>query len=527
VVELLSLPEDLGHLDVVAVQPMVTDQLPNGVTLRTDKAASISTSQSATGQDFALVGGTCTAAAAGQYQSLQQGAVVCQLAQDMHPGDRVKITIPVHFSAELADNTMLVNHAMVQNGSDGFVPGVLNQGVEKDPKPANNTSRFTQIVNGKVDLAAKLEITSISTTETDCDGNTKESDYRGPGSRKLISVTMTNQGKSTANHPSFNIQRTVEAVADLSEAKINGISFDLTGYCQALATSITCDMPIKVSPGEKVNITYPITTLPSATPNSDAGYPDTLTVTSESQDSNPGNNVAYAPIRIGAAKSKLCTNKVAVERLSDVNPAVHDQINWAFQANGNFVYEITVNAPAGGHYADAQNVLVDDVMPIGLVPITATASQGSCKITSSPVGSTVSKSGTAHADADHPQYTVLCDLGTVSGNNPDGSAPTATIYIAGKVDGDAVQLYGTGVTAEGWNWASEVKNIANTTYGEARLPSTGTAVVDLIRRPTQGMPTQSHPATGVDDKFTLLIAAGLMAAGAFLMSRRVRVGKAK
>ena len=524
-VELLHLPNDLNFLDVVAVQPMITDQLPEGVSLR-DGVAKIVTLNSQTGKDFSLTGGNCSASDRGTYPQLENGSVVCHLAQNMHPGDKLTITVPVKFAANLSDGTILINQAMVQNGSKGFVAGVLNQGEEKDPKPANNTSRITQVVRGNVDLAAKLAITNLKTTQATCAADDPtDVKYDGPGSRKLISVDITNNGKSNAIKPTFNIKRTIEAVADLTAAKIDGKPFDLTGYCDALTTSITCNLPNDLGAGKTVHIDYPITTLASAVPNND--YPDTLTVSSDSPDSKSSNNIAYAPISIGDAKSEVCTAKTPVDRVSDVPAALRDQIDWAFKANGNFVYEITVRPPQGGHYADAANTMVEDVMPIGLVPMSALSTQGVCEISNAPYGKTVSESGTAHADAKHPQYTVHCDLGVLNGNNPDGSSPTAIIYIAGKVDSDAVQLYGAGVTAAGWNWASDVPNVATTTFGEARLGNSGmsidTAFVDLLARPTvAAAELPRHPATGVD-KFALLLALGLLTSGGYLIARRRRL----
>jgi hypothetical protein len=399
----------------------------------------------------------------------------------------------------------------------------LNQGVEKDPKPGNNTSRITQIVRSDVDLSAALAIFSLDSAESDCNGNTKVSEYRGPGSQKLIDVTITNNGKSTATNPSFTIKRSMEAVAKLSEAKIDGQPFDLTEYCTALTTSITCALPNDLAAGKKVHVTYPITTMPSSIPNNEPGYKDVLTVTSDSPDYQFANNVASAPIRVGKAKSELCTTKTPVERITDVNPALRDGIHWAFKANGHFVYQITVNPPAGGHYADAQNVVVEDIMPIGLVPQSALSTKGSCAITSYTSGKTIAGSGTAQASAKHPLYMVSCDLGTISGNNPDGSAPTATIYVAGHVDSDAVQLYGEGLSADGWNWVSAVPNTATTTFSGARHISSSVATVDLVRRPMIATnPVPQHPATGVD-RFTLLIAAGLLGAGCFLLARRRRL----
>ena len=92
-------------------------------------------------------------------------------------------------------------------------------------------------------------------------------------------------------------------------------------------------------------------------------------------------------------------------------------------AGGPFTYQIAVSVPATG-LADAQGVVLDDLLPIGFVAMQASATNALCTIT--PV---VGPGGVRSA--------VLCSLGTVPGWAGTAPPPPVLVTVHGVLDPDA------------------------------------------------------------------------------------------
>lgn len=457
-----------GTDGVYVIQPLVTDQLPAGVSIGNPVGATITTTTSANGTNYSLEGGDCTTDPTTILKpeqlansTLPAGTLYCMLAENMPEGDEAQITVPIKFDSNVTDGSTIVNTAMVQNTSDRFIPGQLNHGVETDQNQQNNTSTVYTTVSATTSLVGSLAVSNAHSPGVDCNGNPTDPTYTGPGSTKQISVNIQNTGTADAANPGFTIQRTTGGLADVSQMRINGIlasDLGITPQCTLLVESIVCTLPgYSIEPGQTLNITYPVTTLASDSPGS---YPDTLTVVSST---TPTSSVTYqnatSPIVIGQPVTNMCLTKTPA--MTTTNPGDGDQ---GYAAGSNFSYALNIAPPTGGVSAAANNVTVTDLLPVGLVPISAGGGSGaSCAIGTPVTGTTTDANGNT---ATGPQYPITCTFSTpISGNAvAPNERPGATINIFGSVDPEAVNMYYTSNIANGTNWAERVPNVGNLTY---------------------------------------------------------------
>jgi len=489
---------------VVVISPLVTDQLPTGVTFA--GGATVAPVNTPSGISYTLKGGDCTTDPTSlgiTNSTLPKGTLYCEIAQNMAQGDEVAITVPVNFSPSLTQASSVNNSATVQNTSDGFVPGQVGPGSLKEQNTGNNTVIVQSIpVKAVVDLSAAMTITDAPSPGVDCDGNPTDPNYTGPGSTRDVQLTIANNGPADAVNSSFTIVPSTGAVMDVSKMLVNGQPASQFGLaCTKLSGSVPCSFSnATIPPGGSLVITYPITVPSNAIVGTTT---DTMAVHTQAGgaiDDNPDNDNADSPITVGAAVTNLCIAKSAVK--TTPNPG-ENSINGhaSFIAGNNFSYNITVAPPTGGVSADAANVTVTDTLPVGLIPASATSNAGDCAISGPVTGTTTDADGNT---ATGPQYSVTCQLPQGGGNN-DGTQnnPAGVINVFGSVDANAVNAYYTPNVANGWNWAEQVPNTANLSYnapGSAvTQTATATARVDLAQPLPNLVVTKTATGTLADD----------------------------
>ena len=158
------------------------------------------------------------------------------------------------------------------------------------------------------------------------------------------------------------------------------------GSCSESGGTVTCNLG-SMANGSSTNIVIVVTT------TTDGTLTDIATVTSDTPDPNEGNNVATEQTTVEPPAADLGITK------SDAADPV--------KTGDNVTYTVAVSN--GGPDA-AQNVVVTDTLPSGVVFVSATPGQGSC-----------SESG----------GTVTCNLGSVA----NGSSANIVIVVTTTTDG--------------------------------------------------------------------------------------------
>ena len=405
-------PNDVEE-NLAAIRPILTDTLPAGVSFT---GASV-TAPTDGSQDVAC--------------SVNGQELTCQLSANLDAGDAVTVQVTVAIAPGVEAGTALVDTASVETGDMTNNP---------DSALENNSSTATSTVVAEADPA----VTALTITPVD-PGST------GPGSLRNLHISLTNNGPSTARDVTFRLDRTVDAfVVD-------------TGTQPASCTNTTRELVCTIdgadlAPGVSVEIDYVIQVAPYASPGS---YPDTVRVSSSTPDTDLGNNVTVVPIVVGPAVTDLAVTKTPIGTVP--NP---DDGHPAFVAGGPFTYQFEVAVPAPGTgLADAEGVMLRDVLPIGFTAQQASTARGSCTITPA-------------ADPTEAGDTLECDLGTVPGWS--GTTPPAPVVITvhGVLDPDANDLNG------GDEWAEAVPNTAVVTTDTPLVGGgeevTDTAAVDIV-----------------------------------------------
>ena len=518
----------LGSADeegVSAVAPLVTDQLPEGMTFiaKTDGGgATIGAAIDANGnaipttKAYELVNGDCTMNPVSlgiTNSTLPSNTLYCLLDQNMAQGDQVNINVPVQIG-DLPGGSQLINQAYVQNTSDGFEPGNPNSGSMTHVNLGNNVDVSTASVFAEVNLKAGLGYGPYDSSGNTCDGTRTPTDYDGPGSSRLVTVDITNNGNVTTPYPGFNLQRSTGAEPNFAAMEVTPgtLSYaadgtetftptgdpvsaqSIGGQCIISSMSIACGFPnSSVAPGQTFRITYPITLLPSDTPNTDPESDLTVWNGAWIPDADWDDNLTSNNISIGSAVSNICITKTPYDPVpnpafSDVNTDTHA----AFWQDGYFGYKIRLSPPAGGVSADTANGVVTDLLPVGFYPLDASADAGTCDI-SGPVGPEAGANYNVSTDANGatatgPRYQITCPIMPGGGNAPGGTDPVATVNVWATILPNTVNAYHTENLGNGINWAEQVPNTASFNYNAIGAPTTddqtvtASTSVDLIQQ---------------------------------------------
>ncbi len=381
-----------------ALQPQVVDTLPAGLTF-------------VSGTDCTAVGQVVTCQAPAGTDSIPQG-------------DSETFTFTVRAAGDLTNAVSLVNTARV-------VPQASNP----DPVPANNTASATTTVNATTDLTASKLITPADTPSGGLDATTG-----APGSQHYFLIDVGNAGPAVAQNVSFVDTFGPYDVGVISDADgtlhIGGTVTDSGGAqigtipstaCTVLNGEIECALadPLPVGATAHFQIEIIVT---SYAPEGVTGT-DTVTATSSNPDADTANNEDSATLQVDTAQTDLEVTKTAVGA--------------PFVAGQTFTYQIAVQIPGGGqpNGADAQDVRVTDTLPDGLVPTSASTTQGTCSIAG---------------------QVLTCDLGTVAGPYAAGLVPPVIVTVNGTIPPDP-DFLGTGATADVDNTATARTSTADPT----------------------------------------------------------------
>lgn len=304
-----------------------------------------STARAATMTDALPPGARLRSASSTRGTCGQSDPIVCQLG-DLPSG--AKATITLHVTA--ADAGRPENTAIVESPTP-------------DPDPANNSDHTTVTT----DRLADLVIAKSASAPVVVDGDAF--DY---------TMKVTNKGPSRA---------TGAVVTDTvpSGLRIEAASAS-RGTCTASRQTVTCDLGTL---GSDASATITIT----ARTTKAGSYTNTASVTSETPDPNPDDNLDDADVQV-SARADLAIAKTA----SSPSGLVGDTVTYAIT--------VTNNGPD-----DAADVTVTDPLPAGATYVSGKPSIGTC--------ATVAGS-------------VICDLGSVA----NGAAVTIQLKVTLIETGD-------------------------------------------------------------------------------------------
>jgi uncharacterized repeat protein (TIGR01451 family) len=270
-----------------------------------------------------------------------------------------------------ASSSYVVN-VMVDPSATGVLSNTVTVGSDStDPDNSNDSDTETTALGTMADLSV-MKVDDI--------------DPAPPGTTVTYTITVSNTGPSTA----VNVVATDTLPAGVTLVSTNGCAEDPTGIP-------SCSLG-NILPGNSAQYTVSVTI-----DNGTAGtITNTVSVSSDTSDPNPGNNTASEDTVAEAAD-------LSVSKVDNVDPV---------RAGENVTYTITVNN-AGP--SPAQNVVVTDTLPAGV--------------------SLVATSGCA----EDPSAVPTCSLGTIAVNGSaqytvtvavDAALPAGTIHNAVSVTAD-------------------------------------------------------------------------------------------
>ncbi|WP_203136141.1 DUF11 domain-containing protein [Microbacterium sp. JZ31] len=316
-----------------------------------------------------------------------------------------------------------------------------------EPNLANNRSTAAVPTVQSADVVARELDVRVPAGQT----------YLGPGSRRAVHLQIGNNGPSDAVNPSFQITRTLDAYAE------DWWTDDPLWECTPTTTVLQCTYDGVLIAGGTLDIDYelviagsvdptvavPASAQPTGTyaytpvaadgwndaftePTDPRDYPqavdpgtylDFVQVSSATPDPVSTNNRAVDEIEVESAATRLEVTKDPLPGYGTTNPDPSDPDHLAFVAGGQFGYQITARVPReeDSGYADARSVVLDDWLPVGFVPTSASSAGGLCTFTPEFPG---------------PRYHVVCDLGTLAGYGEPAASPV-TVNIVGTVDAQA------------------------------------------------------------------------------------------
>ncbi|MCG7286905.1 hypothetical protein MHY85_13080 [Cellulomonas sp. ACRRI] len=419
-------PDDPAN-NYAALAPVITDRLPDGLQFVSATGAACA----ATGQDL-----------------------TCQLPSDLPAGASAPpVQVVVALDPAVPAGTVLTNTAAV---------ATANPETNPDSNPDNNTASSTATVTALTDI----QVVSFTVEPLDPAST-------GPGTWRRVRLELTNNGPSTARDVAFRVERAVDAyVIDTGTQPAN---------CTNAGREVECtlDGDATLARGAGVVIEYVIEIAPSATPTSQStqypsGYPDSVRISTSTPESDETNNTGDDPVIVGDPVTDLAVTKTALGTVPNPDDA-HD----AFVAGGAFTYQITVTvpatptgAPAGSGYADAQDVSLRDLLPVGFAAASVSTTAGAlCTL-----GPVVDPAGV--------RSLLECGLGAVPGWRGTSPPPQVVITVHGTLHPDANNLNG------GDRFAEQVPNTATVTTatpliddGDPTIPAdtrTATAAVDVV-----------------------------------------------
>ncbi|MCL2802963.1 MAG: hypothetical protein FWD29_03245 [Micrococcales bacterium] len=281
----------------------------------------------------------------------------------------------------------------------------------EDPDDSNNTWSIDTPLDPEADPVASQADVEVSALTLDNPGGADA--YGGPGSQRIQTFIVTNNGPSVAKAVQFTAQIAVRSSVELAQ---------LVGTmptCNLRDTQITClvdnglDDTSDLQVGQSVTVTIRWTLASTATPGDylangpvGSGYGANVTVATTTTETDLSNNYQAVDLVIDRAQTDLLLTKTALTTTtnSDADPA--------FVAGSAFTYQLTAQVLPGA--AQAQNVELTDFMPKGFTVTAVGTNLGTCAIAADGSG-------------------FSCQLGTMEGASAD-QAPVAQITVSGLVD---------------------------------------------------------------------------------------------
>ncbi|MFE5292704.1 hypothetical protein ACFQ8T_11055 [Isoptericola sp. NPDC056618] len=385
--------------NLAALRPVLTDTLPDGMTFQG------ATVTSGGGQSV-------TCGTSGQ-------TLTCQLGANLDAGTSATVEVTVDVAPDVAAGATLVNAATVVTG---------NMETNPDNNLANNSAQASSTVDAEADVA----VTGLSVEPVDPEAT-------GPGTHRRVHLTVSNEGPSVARDVTLRIERTED-----------GVLVDpgtLPADCTATAREIVCTLDGRdLAPGESVDIDYVLEVASYVDPGT---YVKTAQAASSTPETDLTNNTQQASTVVGTPVTDLAVTKTATGTVP--NPDEASDPHDSFVAGGAFTYRIEVAvaeaARPGAGYADAQDVVVEDLLPLGFVATGASTGSGTCTITPA-----VEPGGGVRS-------ALSCSLGTVHGWSGATAPAPVVVTVHGTLDPDANNLNG------GDRFAEQVPNTATATTG--------------------------------------------------------------
>ncbi len=302
-------------------------------------------------------------------------------------GGTAKFEIEAAVAPSLESGATITNNASVTSAVE-------------DPAPDNNSANVSSEIRASADL-------SITKAEAIAAGP--------PGALTQFELRVVNNGPSVARDVTVVDHFDVDASAAVRP----------DGVCDILEGDLQCALG-DLAPGATTVIEIQNVVVSNADPGA---YVNRANVASATPDADTSNNTASVTFTV--------TDPVAVLRLSKTaDPST-------FVAGSTFSYALTLTSGALGapgrteFGSDAQDVVVTDTLPTGLIPTAAATTQGACDIA---VQTITCHLGTVHGPISQSQVgdVTMTVTGDVAPNAPAGAVTnTATVTTATTLDPDS------------------------------------------------------------------------------------------
>lgn len=346
--------------------------------------------------------------------------IVCEKNGDLEVGDSCVAWITVMVSPDYDTGDLVSNTVTVEDG-----------GGTQDPVRTNNSATAV------VPIVAEADI-GVTDLEFRVDQSIGSATIESAAAGEVhgITMTVTNTGSATAKDVRFvlaleDLHLGLQGVdvAGVMRPVIYWNGYEVVGdtRCELIDAELVCQLRnvdssgAVVSPDGEAGSLGPSQSVvvgilfgmpPDADP--DGSGLVRVNLTTPTAETTTDNNEDTDPLGIDAGVTALLIDKTAVASDLDDDDA---GVEWV--AGGVFEYDIVVQRAELSNLADATNVVVTDVLPVGLHADSASAAQGDCEI----------QEDTPAAG----RQTVVCELGTIPGGFGAVLGDPVTVRISGTV----------------------------------------------------------------------------------------------
>ncbi|MDR1427401.1 MAG: DUF11 domain-containing protein [Bifidobacteriaceae bacterium] len=385
-----------------AATPVIVDTLPAGVSITEGEA--LPAGCSAVGQ-----------------------AVTCVANGTLDDGDEWIVEIPVSIAADVDAGTAIANTATVTSTT-------------LDPSAANNTATVrdstTADADVRVDFAIGYDVDVTDPHDPVLVTSPPPGMYTGPGSVRFAEIQVFNNGPATAKNVQILSNVAIQAIPDEASLPV---------FCRLVNQQIVCDLsaiPLAMNSGTYFFV--PFTIAPSTPPGV---FPDCgralacvggpaggwASVTTTTPETNTANDYDTAALVIADPQTDLHISKTALSTIPNPNDDTHP----TYTAGEKFGYQIDLWVPATWDdseelnllVADASNVVLDDVLPVGFLATQVNTAQGECD----PIT--------------RPGPAIHCELGRIAASADASDPQIVRVYVYGTIDPGTTAEISTGTGA--------------------------------------------------------------------------------